>query len=497
MVCLVREEVAAKSWSGDSEAAGLPALLPSTATAPSAPHIQGRAAGTSGGDDSWMPAHWPADIFRDRESHSNAARSITRTSDLGAHSVPMAPSVHAELNTASRAVEKEHAATKEKVVDLHTQGWPALSDHGNKRRSFDGKSARNVRRGWDQQLVDAGDKRNHLKHRYGLFGPSVVMEMRSEMLSLDPSIDEYTSSRQVFDQIGLLAMLGALVWALLVLWDTGGFGTCSGALNEIKARLSKKGPARGTDDLSLALHSTQEQLRMLQQQFKAAPSPALEDTIRALEQDKADLQRQLRTLQQQLAAREPSRAAFQYSSAEPSRTVDTKEQNASRSVPGMFGIFSMGHDNRPTAAAYMKDDIHDNGPTATAHPAQSTGLPLLPGLGLEVPWEPTPNLYFILGFFCQLPLMVALCCYTFFAEFFAGAGADGLSYFPVFVSFAQLLTSAAVSTVMRDWNWMFKAVLGLLIAVPSILIVPVYRLIPLPPPSIACLLLCVPHVHFD
>ena len=93
--------------------------------------------------------------------------------------------------------------------------------------------------------------------------------------------------------------------------------------------------------------------------------------------------------------------------------------------------------------------------------------------------------------------MVALCCYTFFAEFFAGAGADGLSYFPVFVSFAQLLTSAAVSTVMRDWNWMFKAVLGLLIAVPSILIVPVYRLIPLPPPSIACLLLCVPHVHFD
>jgi hypothetical protein len=69
--------------------------------------------------------------------------------------------------------------------------------------------------------------------------------------------------------------------------------------------------------------------------------------------------------------------------------------------------------------------------------------------------------------------MTALCCYSFFAQTFAGAGADGLSYFPVVVSVAQLITSASVSTVLREFNWMVKAVFGLLIAVPAILLIPV------------------------
>ena len=69
--------------------------------------------------------------------------------------------------------------------------------------------------------------------------------------------------------------------------------------------------------------------------------------------------------------------------------------------------------------------------------------------------------------------MVALSCYSFFSELFAGAGADGLAYFPIIVSVSQLMASAAVSTVLREWTWMIKAVLGLLIAVPVVLIVPV------------------------
>jgi len=69
--------------------------------------------------------------------------------------------------------------------------------------------------------------------------------------------------------------------------------------------------------------------------------------------------------------------------------------------------------------------------------------------------------------------MIALCCYTFFATLFAGAGADGLSYFPVILSVAQLLAAASVSTVLREWDWMLKAVVGLLISVPAVLVLPV------------------------
>ena len=60
-----------------------------------------------------------------------------------------------------------------------------------------------------------------------------------------------------------------------------------------------KESARGTDDLVVQLHSSQQQLQVLQLQLQAAPSP---DTVAALEQDKAGLQQQLQALHQELQA---------------------------------------------------------------------------------------------------------------------------------------------------------------------------------------------------
>jgi hypothetical protein len=332
-------------------------------------------------------------------------------------------------------------------------------------------------RGWDQQLVSAGDNRHQLKHRFGLFGPSIVTELRTDMLSLDPRIDGYSSSRYVFDQISIFAIIVGTIIGLLLLWDTGGLGVCLG------------------EAVGDAIKST-----------RSAPH-----TSRTSESDGAG----------SLSLNPFQGLAGSKTARDSTETGGAKEGvNTSRSAPGTFpnvaGMFGMGKARSPTNAApaaeygaVKQDEPHRAtaaAPTAHAVAAASNGPTLaqrmrinsmfshkeddeqqidrnlqsnkrsqfvLPGLGLEKPWVPTPTLFFVLGFFCQLPLMIALCCYSFFAEMFAGAGADGLSYFPVIVALAQLVTSASVSTVLREWNWMLKAVLGLLVAVPAVLVVPV------------------------
>ena len=173
-------------------------------------------------------------------------------------------------------------------------------------------------------------------------------------------------------------------------------------------------------------------------------------------------------------------------------------RSAPGAMPGVFGMWSAkgqvaagaGPASHEWDAAKDAREYHLAGSAAAAPTfAQRVGFSsmsspreddrqgaarwMLPGLGLEVAWKPTPLLFFCLGFLSQLPLMIALCCYTFFATLYAGAGADGLSYFPVILSVAQLLAAASVSTVLREWDWMLKAVVGLLISVPAVLVLPV------------------------
>jgi hypothetical protein len=232
--------------------------------------------------------------------------------------------------------------------------------------------------------------------------------MRADMLALDPAIDDYNSTRQVFDQIAMFAMLVAMVIGLLVLWDTAGLGVCVGNALKKSARQRRTGVQQRED------HMTGETWSLL-------------STFRGLAG----------------AAKEREK-------------TEAGELGSSSSAPtfaqrvGFSSVSSPREDEWQGAARW-----------------------LLPGLGLGVAWEPTPLLFFCLGFLSQLPLMIALCCYTFFATLFAGAGADGLSYFPVILSVAQLLAAASVSTVLREWDWMLKAVVGLLISVPAVLVLPV------------------------
>jgi len=307
---------------------------------------------------------------------------------------------------------------------------------------------------WGELLAAAGDHRHQLRRRFGLFGPALVTELRADMLALDPAIDEYNSSRQVFDQIAVFAMLVAAVIGLLVLWDTAGLGACVGD--------------------ALAKHMQQRR------GGQAAPDAAAPG-------ETGSLLNTFRGLAGSATAREPPTAA----AAARAGGVGT-----SRSAPGFFGMAPAKAAADERAAAKDAAEYRPAG-SAAATPtlAQRMGLQSMPsppedggplrdrnslgaarllhGLGLEVPWEPSRPLFFCLGFLSQLPLMIALCCYSFFATLFAGAGADGLSYFPVVVSVAQLIAAASVSTVLREWDWMVKAVVGLLISVPAVLVVPV------------------------
>ena len=79
------------------------------------------------------------------------------------------------------------------------------------------------------EFVPAG-RRHHLQTRFGLFGPKIVLAMRSDMLTLDPRIDEYNSTRQVFDQLAVFIMIVAAVYGVIVLWDVGGVSACLGAV---------------------------------------------------------------------------------------------------------------------------------------------------------------------------------------------------------------------------------------------------------------------------
>jgi hypothetical protein len=276
------------------------------------------------------------------------------------------------------------------------------------------------------------------------------------MLALDPAIDEYNSTRQVFDQIAMLVMLVATVIGLLVLWDTAGLGVCVGNALKKSARQRRTGIQQAENHM-------------------AGETWSLLSTFRGLAGS--------------ATAREP-----------PSNNLGASStaRSAPGAMPGVFGMWSAkgqvaagaGPASHEWDAAKDAREYHLAGSAAAAPTfAQRVGFSsmsspreddrqgaarwMLPGLGLEVAWKPTPLLFFCLGFLSQLPLMIALCCYTFFATLYAGAGADGLSYFPVILSVAQLLAAASVSTVLREWDWMLKAVVGLLISVPAVLVLPV------------------------
>lgn len=348
--------------------------------------------------------------------------------------------------------------------------------------------------GWGQALVSAGDNRHRLKHRYGLFGQSIVMELRSDMLAIDPSIDEYNTSRQVMDQIGVFLIIVCAVVGAMLLYDTSGLRACLGNRFREEQPTAKVARAPGSSADAWSISSV----------FGGFAGSAPQHEGAAETDEAGSLLGTFRGLDGSATAREPSHGG-----------VGKDGTSTARSAPGTFkNIFGSGNAKTSTPVAQYGAAVittREKMRTAAATPpsptlAERMGLGGLPsqhkeqpgqisrelqgsgfqstGLGLENPWEPTPTLFFVMGILCQLPLMIALCCYTFFAELFAGAGADGLSYFPVIVSVAQVVTSLSVSTVLREWNWMVKAVSGLLIAVPAVLIVPVS------PSASLCFALC-------
>ena len=349
--------------------------------------------------------------------------------------------------------------------------------------------------GWGQALVSAGDNRHRLKHRYGLFGQSIVMELRSDMLAIDPSIDEYNTSRQVMDQIGVFLIIVCAVVGAMLLYDTSGLRACLGNRFREEQPTAKVARAPGSSADAWSISSV----------FGGFAGSAPQHEGAAETDEAGSLLGTFRGLDGSATAREPSHGG-----------VGKDGTSTARSAPGTFkNIFGSGNAKTSTPVAQYGAAVittREKMQTAAATPpsptlAERMGLGGLPsqhkeqpgqisrelqgsgfqstGLGLENPWEPTPTLFFVMGILCQLPLMIALCCYTFFAELFAGAGADGLSYFPVIVSVAQVVTSLSVSTVLREWNWMVKAVSGLLIAVPAVLIVPVS------PSASLCFALCL------
>jgi len=350
--------------------------------------------------------------------------------------------------------------------------------------------------GWGQALVSAGDNRHRLKHRYGLFGQSIVMELRSDMLAIDPSIDEYNTSRQVMDQIGVFIVIVGTVVGAMLLYDTSGLRACLGNRFREEQPTAKVARVPGSSADAWSISSVFSGF--------AGSAPQREG---AAETDEAgSLLGTFRGLDGSATAREPNHGGGGKDGTSTARSAPGTFKNMFGSgnaktptpvAPAQYGAaVIMTRENLRTAAAIPPAPTlaermglgglpsqHEEQPGQTSRELQGSGFQST-GLGLENPWEPTPTLFFVMGILCQLPLMIALCCYTFFAELFAGAGADGLSYFPVIVSVAQVVTSLSVSTVLREWNWMVKAVTGLLIAVPAVLIVPVS------PSASLCFALC-------
>jgi len=312
-------------------------------------------------------------------------------------------------------------------------------------------STRPAAPGWSEQLALPGSH-HELKRRFGLFGPSIVMQLRSDMLELDPRIDEYSPTRQVFDQLAFFIVLTATVIGLLVLWDTSGLGPCLGGAFGRYSQLREAPAAAGTEEYeTFSLLSTFRGLAGSMTARGPAGSGRAKD-------DDPSLAHGAHTTRSAPGAFAQQRGS----------TLAA----ATGSAASLTWTQQMGLSKMPSHA-----EGGEHGERSGEEPPGGIEVPVWAGLGLEVAWEPTPFLFFVLGLFCQLPLMIALCCYTYFLEMFgAGAGADGLSAFPIIVSVAQLMTAASVATVLREWNWMLKAVLGLLIAVPAILIVPVSTL---------------------
>ena len=324
-----------------------------------------------------------------------------------------------------------------------------------------GREERAVR-GWGEQLVFAGDH-HELKPRYGLFGPAIVMQLRSDMLALDPRIDEYSPTRQIFDQLAFFIVLTASVIGFLVMWDAGGVGTCvSGVFrNCSQVREEETGAASVAGDTGSLLSTFRGLAGSMTTREHLRYGAAKGDTP-----SQAHMAKTARSAPGAFAAEE-----------------DSCRETAAAGSTALTWAQQMGLGKMPSHSEPNREEPAGRASHGGAESSFRTGL------GMEVPWEPTPLLFFVLGGLCQLPLMIALCCYTYFAEMFgAGTGADGLSAFPVIVSVAQLLTAASVATVLREWNWMLKAVLGLLIAVPAILIVPVSSF--WPRPCTNCLLAC-------
>ena len=369
------------------------------------------------------------------------------------------------------------------------------------------------------EFVPAG-RRHHLQTRFGLFGPKIVLAMRSDMLTLDPRIDEYNSTRQVFDQLAVFIMIVAAVYGVIVLWDVGGVSACLGAVwKEVERMIpTQRNTAREDGSNSTAAENQSGFIGALMGAAGGeARTKARVETAAASSNARGQASPPGLLASLTLGVFGTGRDGGQ------SRPEAQAEQQAGgatfvQSIEKMTGLDidrdgfigappSSGRKSQAAGPTFVHSlekmtglDIDRDGVVGTPPPStqpehtwtqrlglsaavsgvqdgkdsESTAFSLAKlGMGLEVPWEPTPTLFFVLGVFCQLPLMIALSCYSFFSEMFAGAGADGMAYFPIIVSLAQLITAASVSAVLREWSWMVKAVLGLLIVVPALLIIPI------------------------